>query len=80
MLRHRRKSFIELDLGEGVWPVPAFTTDKDVAALHALLLQVSHAIRICGTTRAEIGSIVSVSMDRPIPGCSYPVWIDKWCS
>lgn len=43
MLRHRRTSFIELDLGD-VWPLPVFTTDKDTATLHALLVQVSLAM------------------------------------
>lgn len=71
MLRHRRKSFIELDLGEGVWPVPAFTTDKDTAALHKLLMQVSCII---GITHLETW-VVSVSMDGSIPGCSYTVLI-----
>lgn len=44
MLRHRRASFIEIDLGPGVWPTPAFTTDKDPTALHALLVQVRMAL------------------------------------
>jgi hypothetical protein len=47
MLRHRRKQFIELDLGTGVWPVPSFTTNKAPEALRAMLVQVRLHFRMC---------------------------------